>query len=168
MGGRSKRLPHVIIHHPSPTHPRHIMALPLGAEPPLPPSSLSCSLNGPDGGELTADSFLQNLAVANAILLEPDALERWKIRELCEGFPCHRDACEWTKVGVVLEVIDNVVKTYNDVQMRALFAADDAYVFTTWSGGVPIDDFIKISQKGFEKGVKIAVSFSFRTHSNRN
>lgn len=40
--------------------------------------------------------------------------------------------------------------------MRALFAQDDAYVFTTWSGGVPIDDFIKISQTGFEKGVKIA------------
>lgn len=27
-----------------------------------------------------------------------EALERWKIRELMEGFPCHRDACEWSKV----------------------------------------------------------------------
>jgi hypothetical protein len=44
------------------------------------------------------------------------------------------------------------------LKMRALFAVNDAYVFTTWSGGVPIDEFIKISQKGFEKGVKIAVS----------
>lgn len=41
--------------------------------------------------------------------------------------------------------------------MRALFAEEDAYVFTTWSGGVPIDEFIKISQIGFSKGVKIAV-----------
>lgn len=41
-----------------------------------------------------------------------------------EGFPAHRDACEWVK-------------------MRALFAEQDAYVFTTWSGGVPIDEFIK-------------------------
>lgn len=42
--------------------------------------------------------------------------------------------------------------------MRALFADKDAYVFTTWSGGVPIDEFIKISEIGFSKGVKIAVS----------
>ena len=41
------------------------------------------------------------------------------------GFPAHRDACEWTK-------------------MRALFAEKDAFVFTTWSGGVPIDEFIKV------------------------
>jgi hypothetical protein len=41
--------------------------------------------------------------------------------------------------------------------MRALFAKDDAYVFTTWSGGVPVDNFIQISKTGFEKGVKIAV-----------
>lgn len=42
--------------------------------------------------------------------------------------------------------------------MRNLFAIEDAYVFTTWSGGVPIDEFIKISEKGFVNGVKIAVS----------
>lgn len=70
------------------------------------------------------------------------------------GFPAHRDACEWSK-------------------MRALFAEKDAYVFTTWSGGVPIDNFIKvasshsgrifadreiqISETGFSKGVRIAV-----------
>lgn len=76
-----------------------------------------------------------------------------------EGFPAHRDACEWAK-------------------MRALFAEKDAYVFTTWSGGVPIDEFIKvckmagstderplmfdyqISEIGFSKGVKIAVSWA--------
>ncbi|ORY56198.1 catabolic 3-dehydroquinase [Leucosporidium creatinivorum] len=89
------------------------MPLAAGAAPPLPTNS--SSLNGPDDV----------------------ALERWKIRELCEGFPCHRDACEWSK-------------------MRALFAEEDAYVFTTWSGGVPIDEFIKISEIGFSKGVKIA------------
>ncbi|GAA5831580.1 hypothetical protein JCM11251_000757 [Rhodosporidiobolus azoricus] len=88
------------------------MPLTPGAAPPLP--SNSTSLNG------TAD----------------EALERWKIRELMEGFPAHRDACEWPK-------------------MRALFA-EEAYVFTTWSGGVPIDEFIKISEAGFAKGVKIA------------
>ncbi|KAL8293654.1 hypothetical protein RQP46_000355 [Phenoliferia psychrophenolica] len=89
------------------------MVLAAGVAPPLPTNSVS--LNGTDA----------------------EALERFKIRELAEGFPCHRDACEWPK-------------------MRALFAAEDAYVFTTWSGGVPVDDFIKISEIGFSKGVKIA------------
>ncbi|CEQ40662.1 SPOSA6832_02308 [Sporobolomyces salmonicolor] len=89
------------------------MSLPPGAQPPLPTHSVS--LNG------TAE----------------EALERFKIRELMEGFPAHRDACEWSK-------------------LRALFAQEEAYVFTTWSGGVPIDEFIKISEAGFGKGVKIA------------
>ena len=79
-------------------------------------------------------------------------LERAKLRELCEGFPCvrprcdaslcssrqHRDASEWSK-------------------FRALFAAEHAYVpghcattrlnaqvWTTWSGGIPVDDFIEV------------------------
>ena len=30
---------------------------------------------------------------------DEQAIERFKIRELCEGFPCHRDACEWSKVN---------------------------------------------------------------------
>ncbi|GAA5851996.1 hypothetical protein JCM8547_000122 [Rhodosporidiobolus lusitaniae] len=89
------------------------MALPLGAQPPLPTNSVS--LNGPN-----------DLAI-----------ERYKIFELMNGFPAHRDNCEWAK-------------------MRALFADEEAYVFTTWSGGVPIDEFIKISEAGFAKGVKIA------------
>jgi len=89
------------------------MTLLLGEEPALPTNS--SSLNGSD----------------------QDSLERWKIRELMEGFPAHRDACEWSK-------------------MRALFASEDAYVFTTWSGGVPVDEFIKISEAGFKKGARIA------------
>ncbi|GAA5868611.1 hypothetical protein JCM1840_005508 [Sporobolomyces johnsonii] len=91
------------------------MPLPPGAQPPLPLPTHSISLNG------TAS----------------EALERFKVRELMEGFPAHRDACEWSK-------------------LRALFALEEAYVFTTWSGGVPIDEFIEISEAGFAKGVKIA------------
>ncbi|GAA5906356.1 hypothetical protein JCM8208_003528 [Rhodotorula glutinis] len=89
------------------------MPLAPGAEPPLPTNS--SSLNGPDSL----------------------VLERMRIRELMEGFPAHRDACEWSK-------------------LRALFADDEAYVFTTWSGGVPVDEFVRISEAGFSKGVKIA------------
>lgn len=87
------------------------------AQPPLPGLSLSTSING----------------------TPEEALERWKITEIMNGFPAHRDACEWTK-------------------MRALFAKEDAYVFTTWSGGVPVDEFIRISETGFQKGARIAVS----------
>ncbi|GAA6030615.1 hypothetical protein JCM8097_006238 [Rhodosporidiobolus ruineniae] len=89
------------------------MVLPAGAQPPLPTNT--SSLNGSDA----------------------DALERWKVTELMNGFPAHRDATEWSK-------------------MRALFAEEDAYVFTTWSAGVPIDQFIQMSEAGFAKGVKIA------------
>ncbi|GAA6018345.1 hypothetical protein JCM11491_005940 [Sporobolomyces phaffii] len=64
-------------------------------------------------------------------------LDRYLCREVMEGFPVHRDACEWSK-------------------LRRVFADDEAYVFTTWSGGVPIDEFIKISETGFQNGVKIA------------
>ncbi|GAA5885704.1 hypothetical protein JCM16303_003121 [Sporobolomyces ruberrimus] len=89
--------------------------LPPGATPPLPSPSLSSS-NSPD-------------------LLSIQ--DRFLCKELMEGFPVHRDSCEWSK-------------------MRDLFAEEEAYVFTTWSGGVPIDEFIKISETGFQKGVKIA------------
>ena len=43
-------------------------------------------------------------------------------------------------------------------QMRALFA-EEAYCFTTWSGGVPVDDFIKVSIEGYKNGAQIMVIF---------
>lgn len=71
---------------------------------------------------------------AQAASLTPgaEALERAKLREICEGFPCvrlrldrsafltrqHRDACEWAK-------------------FRALFATEDAYVRVRLDG-VPL------------------------------
>lgn len=64
------------------------MPLPPGAEPPLPPASLSTSLQYSASDPTTL-------------------LDRMAIRELMEGFPAHRDACEWRK-------------------MRALFADEDA------------------------------------------
>ncbi|GAA5941612.1 uncharacterized protein JCM15063_001636 [Sporobolomyces koalae] len=89
-------------------------SLPPGASPPLPAATLASSLS--------TDS--------------KQIVDRYLCREVMEGFPVHRDACEWTK-------------------LRAVFA-EEAYVFTTWSGGVPIDEFINISETGFKKGVKIA------------
>ncbi|ODM16570.1 hypothetical protein SI65_08077 [Aspergillus cristatus] len=54
-------------------------------------------------------------------------LDRYCVSELLRGWPVYRDASEW--------------KNY-----RECFS-DDAYVFTTWSGGLPIDDFIESSKQ---------------------
>lgn len=42
------------------------------------------------------------------------ALERFKLRELAEGWPMYRDACEW----------DNFASIF----------APNAYIYTTWTG----------------------------------
>ncbi|KAL0778591.1 hypothetical protein CaCOL14_004849 [Colletotrichum acutatum] len=52
-------------------------------------------------------------------------LDRLAVSELCKGWPVYRDASEWENY-------------------RSLFTKD-AYVWTTWSGPQPIDDFICIS-----------------------
>lgn len=44
------------------------------------------------------------------------ALERWKLRELAEGWPMYRDTCEWEN-------------------LESIFAPD-CYIYTTWSGYV--------------------------------
>ncbi|KAI5847961.1 hypothetical protein DFP73DRAFT_360589 [Morchella snyderi] len=64
------------------------------------------------------------------------ALERYKIRELAEGWPCYRDACEWEN-------------------FKSIFHYPDAYVYTTWTGRTPIADFIAASQSGMDRGAFI-------------
>ncbi|KAH8918176.1 putative pathogenesis associated protein Pep2 [Atractiella rhizophila] len=61
-----------------------------------------------------------------------EVLNRYMVRELMEGWVTHRDACEWSR-------------------LRNLFT-DEGYVFTTWSAGRPIDEFIKLSSAGFKRG----------------
>ncbi|KAI1851373.1 hypothetical protein JX266_003448 [Neoarthrinium moseri] len=61
-----------------------------------------------------------------------DLLERFAVSELCRGWPVYRDSSEW--------------KNY-----RNLFTKE-ATVWTTWSKGRTIDDFISISKKGKDKG----------------
>ncbi|KAJ9096813.1 hypothetical protein QFC21_005084 [Naganishia friedmannii] len=63
------------------------------------------------------------------------ALQRFKLRELAEGWPMYRDAREW----------DN---------FRSLFDKE-AFVYTTWTGRTAIADFIKASQKGMDNGAFI-------------
>ncbi|CAI4217661.1 unnamed protein product [Parascedosporium putredinis] len=62
-------------------------------------------------------------------------LERLKLRELAEGWPCYRDACEWEN-------------------FKSIFHPG-AYVSTTWSGIILATDFIKASQAGMDNGAFI-------------
>ncbi|KAL1862056.1 accessory factor associated with RNA polymerase II [Paecilomyces lecythidis] len=62
-----------------------------------------------------------------------EILDRYCVSELCKGWPVYRDASEWRN-------------------FRDLFADKGAFVFTTWSGGLPIDDFIEVSKKGRAAG----------------
>lgn len=67
---------------------------------------------------------------ASGTNIDTEALERFKIREICEGWPCYRDAAEWENY-------------------RSMFH-DDAYIATSWAQG-PIDEFIEGSKEGFAK-----------------
>ncbi|KAI0029589.1 hypothetical protein K488DRAFT_80091 [Vararia minispora EC-137] len=63
------------------------------------------------------------------------AIERYKLRELAEGWPCYRDAYEWENFA-------------------PLFHAD-APVHTTWSRRMHSRDFIAASQRGMDAGAFI-------------
>ncbi|EXJ75951.1 pep2-like protein [Cladophialophora psammophila CBS 110553] len=62
-------------------------------------------------------------------------LERYKLRELAEGWPLYRDACEWEN-------------------LKSIFHPD-AYIYTTWTGRTHHLDFIEASQAGMDKGAFI-------------
>ncbi|KAK4937617.1 hypothetical protein LTR10_021763 [Elasticomyces elasticus] len=62
-------------------------------------------------------------------------LERYKLRELAEGWPAYRDACEWEN-------------------LKSIFHPD-AYIYTTWTGRTHHLDFIAASQKGMDNGAFI-------------
>ncbi|KAL4888459.1 hypothetical protein BDV59DRAFT_196503 [Aspergillus ambiguus] len=61
-----------------------------------------------------------------------EILDRYCVSELAKGWPVYRDASEWN-------------------HYRHCFA-ETAYIFTTWSGGMTIDDFVKASISGRAKG----------------
>lgn len=64
---------------------------------------------------------------------QDEILARYCITELCKGWPVYRDASEWQNY-------------------RSLFAKENAYVWTTWSGGLTIEKFIEVSIKGRANG----------------
>ena len=63
------------------------------------------------------------------------AIERYKLRELAEGWPLYRDACEW----------ENLLSIFHP----------SAYIYTTWTGRTHHLDFIKASKAGMDKGAFI-------------
>ncbi|KAI3391904.1 hypothetical protein diail_6644 [Diaporthe ilicicola] len=82
----------------------------------------------PDGW-LPRSDIMRNNGPDNLVL------ERFKLRELAEGWPCYRDACEWENFASIFH--------------------DDAHVYTTWSGRVKYTDFIEGSKAGMDKGAFI-------------
>ncbi|RAL01717.1 uncharacterized protein BO80DRAFT_473518 [Aspergillus ibericus CBS 121593] len=63
--------------------------------------------------------------------LDKEALERFKIREICEGWGSYRDAAEW----------QNYLSMF----------FPDAYITTSWHSG-PIDSFLQSSKDAFARG----------------
>lgn len=63
------------------------------------------------------------------------ALERYMLRELAEGWPCYRDACEW----------ENLLSIFHP----------EAHIYTTWTGLTHHKKFIEASQAGMDKGAFI-------------
>ncbi|KAJ5182095.1 pea pathogenicity protein 2 [Penicillium cf. viridicatum] len=63
------------------------------------------------------------------------AIERFKLRELAEGWPMYRDACEWENFASIFH--------------------PGAYVYTTWSGRVNYESFIQASKDGMDCGAFI-------------
>ncbi|KAE8326307.1 hypothetical protein BDV39DRAFT_193802 [Aspergillus sergii] len=62
-------------------------------------------------------------------------LERMKLRELAEGWPCYRDACEWENLASIFH--------------------PGAYIYTTWSGKVLFTEFFAVSKAGMDRGAFI-------------
>lgn len=62
-----------------------------------------------------------------------ETIARLCVTELCKGWPVYRDASEWQNY-------------------RSLFTKEGAYVWTTWSGGLTIEQFIDVSIKGRANG----------------
>ncbi|KAI9834923.1 MAG: hypothetical protein M1819_002646 [Sarea resinae] len=62
---------------------------------------------------------------------DKEALERFKVREICEGWGSYRDAAEW--------------------QNYSSMFFDDAYIATSWKQG-SLPEFIAASKAGFAKG----------------
>jgi SnoaL-like domain len=78
-------------------------------------------------------------------------LERFKLRELAEGWPMYRYGISW----FIDEVLTNWSSDAREWEnFRSLFHPG-AFVYTTWTGRTAIEDFITASQVGMDNGAFI-------------
>ena len=66
--------------------------------------------------------------------MNQELLDRLAIRQVIEDWVVYRDSADWERFRTVWH--------------------DDGYMMATWFQG-PVDDFIRVSKEGFEKGVSI-------------
>lgn len=78
-------------------------------------------------------------------------LERAKLRELAEGWPCYRYVIPTTETEFELNSARDACEWEN---FESIFHPG-AYVYTTWSGRVSYLDFMAASQAGMDKGAFI-------------
>jgi hypothetical protein len=78
-------------------------------------------------------------------------LERFKLRELAEGWPMYRYGVSWFIDEGLTDLCSDAREWEN---FRSLFHPD-AFVYTTWTGRTAIEDFITASQVGMDNGAFI-------------
>ena len=87
------------------------------------------------------------------------ALERFKIRELAEGWPCYRCQVPHDHPHFLRVSPRKLAKAWNRdhfewENFRSIFHPG-AFVYTTWTGRTALEDFIKLSQDGMDEGSHI-------------
>ncbi|OAL00305.1 hypothetical protein IQ06DRAFT_347678 [Phaeosphaeriaceae sp. SRC1lsM3a] len=107
-------------------------------------------------------SLLDNWWPSHAIRNNgPDALvlERAKLRELAEGWPCYRYVFQQADLAPVCsgsrEAYYNIIRDACEWENFESIFHEGAYVYTTWSGRVLYSDFIQGSKAGMDKGAFI-------------
>ncbi|KAJ5674320.1 uncharacterized protein N7477_004254 [Penicillium maclennaniae] len=90
--------------------------------------------NQPEEGTYASHALRNN---SKGTDLDKEALERFKIREICEGW-----------LAIVTRLIELFLIRWQNYQSMFF---DDAYIATSWKQG-NIDEFVQASKDGFAKG----------------
>jgi hypothetical protein len=80
-------------------------------------------------------------------------LERFKLRELAEGWPMYR--CVVRRSCLLLTLISPFGRDAREWEnFRSIFHPG-AFIYTTWTGRISVEDFVKVSQDGMDDGAFI-------------
>jgi hypothetical protein len=111
----------------------------------------------PDLHSLPAGSWPEKAIRNNG----PDKLtfERYKLRELAEGWPCYRYAIPALPCScpLIIAALANVIFRRDACEWENLLSIfhPDAYIYTTWTGRTHHKDFVEVSKAGMDKGAFI-------------